>query len=122
MKRIFRDALSGKGAYAITSGLNRDGIMPRRGKSWASETFFRILRNEAYTRDALYQKTFKDDEYRQCWNTKGEQAQFLATDHHDAIISRENFAAVSALISQGQTGGIFPAEAISTRTAMPLPE
>jgi hypothetical protein len=45
---------------------------------------------------------------------KGEQAQFLATDHHDAIISREDFAAVSALISQGQTGGIFPAEAIST--------
>ncbi len=70
MKRIFRDALSDKGAYAITSGLNRDGIMPRRSKSWASETIFRILRNEAYTGDALYQKTFKDDEYRQCWNTK----------------------------------------------------
>ena len=104
VKRIFREALSGKGAYAIASGLNRDGIMTRRGKSWASVTIFRILRNEAYTGDALYQKTFKDDEYRQRWNTKGEQTQYLATDHHDAIISREDFAAVSALISQRADG------------------
>ena len=90
VKRIFREALSGKGASVIASGLNRDGIMSRQRKGWVHSTIFRILRNEVYTGDALYQKTFTDDEYRRHWNTKGEHAQFLATEHHDAIISRED--------------------------------
>lgn len=100
VKRIFREALSGKGASVIASGLNRDGIMSRQRKGWVHSTIFRILRNEVYTGDALYQKTFTDDEYRRHWNTKGEHTQFLATEHHDAIISREDFAAVETLISQ----------------------
>ncbi|WP_342664080.1 recombinase family protein [Succinimonas amylolytica] len=90
VKRIFREAVSGKGASVIASGLNRDGIMSRQRKGWVHSTIFRILRNEVYTGDALYQKTFTDDEYRRHWNTKGEHAQFLATEHHDAIISRED--------------------------------
>lgn len=104
VKRIFREVLSGRGAYAIASGLNRDGIMPRRSKSWTSGTIFRILRNEAYTGDALCQKTFTDDEYRRHRNAKGEQTQYLATEHHDAIISREDFAAAETLISQRADG------------------
>ena len=64
VKRIFREAPSGKGASFIASGLNRDGIMSRQRKGWVHSTIFRILRNEVYTGDAFYQKTFTDDEYR----------------------------------------------------------
>jgi DNA invertase Pin-like site-specific DNA recombinase len=77
VKRIFREALSGKGASVIASGLNRDGIISRQRKGWVHSTIFRILQNEVYTGDALYQKTFTDDEYRRHWNTKGEHTQFL---------------------------------------------
>ena len=100
MKPIFREALSGKGASVIAFGLNRDGIMSRQRKGWVHSTIFRILRNEVYTGDELYQKTFTDDEYRRHWNTKGEHTQFLAAEHHDAIISWEDFAAVETLNSQ----------------------
>lgn len=100
VKRIFREALSGKGASVIASGLNQDGIQPRRSKSWSQGSVYDILRNEAYVGDALYQKTFTDDEYRRHKNRRGRRAQYLATSHHDAIITREDFAAVDALISQ----------------------
>ena len=100
VKPIFREALSGKGASVIAFGLNRDGIMSRQRKGWVHSTIFRILRNEVYTGDELYQKTFTDDEYRRHWNTKGEHTQFLAAEHHDAIISWEDFAAVETLNSQ----------------------
>ena len=64
VKRIFREALSGKGSHAIATELNQDGIKPRRSKSWSQDSVYDILRNETYVRDTLNQKTFTYDEYR----------------------------------------------------------
>lgn len=39
VKRIFREALSGKGASVIASSLNRDGIISRQRKGWSTVPF-----------------------------------------------------------------------------------
>ncbi len=99
VRRIFAEALSGKGAYAIASGLTRDGIKPRKGERWNTNTIRGMLANEKYTGDVIFQKTFTDSQFNRCRNA-GQRDQFMAVNHHEAIISHEDFDAVARLVAQ----------------------
>lgn len=105
VKRIFADALSGKGAIAIAEGLNADGIHSKRGGEWSGSTIRFILGNEAYTGDLLLQKTYTDENFVRHQN-KGERDQYFIENHHEAIISHEEFdAAQKALKQRGKEKG-----------------
>lgn len=54
VKRIFSDALSGKGTTTIAKELNNDGIPSKQGKKWNQTTVKKILSNEAYIGDAIF--------------------------------------------------------------------
>jgi site-specific DNA recombinase len=99
VRRIFADALSGKGTATIASELNREQIQTKRGGRWSPSCIRGMLANEKYCGDCLYQKTWSDSAYKRHLN-HGEQEQYLQRNHHEPIISREDWEAVQKLISQ----------------------
>lgn len=99
VKRIFAETLSGKGSDAIAAGLMRDDIPARKGERWSSGTIRGILCNEKYTGDVIFQKTFTDGQFNRHRNV-GQRDQYMATEHHEAIISREDFEAAAQIVAQ----------------------
>ncbi|QGZ17350.1 serine integrase [Arthrobacter phage Powerpuff] len=47
VRRMADEVLSGASIYAVTVGLNRDGVPPRRGAKWSTTAVQRILRSNA---------------------------------------------------------------------------
>lgn len=87
VKRIFSDVLSGKGTTTIAKGLNNDGIPSKQGKKWNQTTVKKILSNEAYIGDAIFQKTYTDEYFNRHINN-GEKEMYYIQNHHEAIISK----------------------------------
>ena len=90
VKEIFAALLSGKGTHAIADDLNRRGIPTKRNGRWTATTIRGMLSNEKYVGDCLFQKTYSDSRFVR-HNNHGEQTQYMVKDHHEAIISREDF-------------------------------
>lgn len=99
VKRIFSECLSGKGGSVIAKGLNRDKIPARRGNHWSTGTVIDMLRNEKYKGDALFQKTYTDNNFNRRPN-KGEKDQFYCKNHHEPIVSKEVFSKAQKLMTQ----------------------
>lgn len=99
VKRIFADVLSGKGTQAIADELNADGITSKKNSKWTATTIRAILSNEKYTGDVIFQKTYTDENFNRHINY-GEVDQYMAQDHHEAIISHKDFDAANALVAQ----------------------
>ena len=100
VRLIYRTFLAErKGAHTIARELTRAGIRPplRPEGAWSSTMVLRILRNEKYAGDLLQKKFFTTDHltHRKLPN-HGEEAQFYLRDHHEAIVSREEFQAAQA--------------------------
>ena len=102
VKEIFAALLSGKGTHAIADDLNRRGIPTKRNGHWTATTIRGMLSNEKYVGDCLFQKTYSDSRFVR-HNNHGEQTQYMVKDHHEAIISREDFEAAHAFIHQRAT-------------------
>ena len=96
---IFEEALRGTCSAAIAKRLNEMKVPTRRKGNWTGTTIRGVLKNEKYIGDCLFQKTYSDFRFRRHKN-HGECDQFYVTDHHEAIISREDFEAVGALLQQ----------------------
>lgn len=106
VKRMFEEALNGKGTRAIARGLEQDGIPTKKGNIWSAATVNGILKNEKYTGDAIFQKTFTDKNFNRHRNY-GEQDQYLVKNHHVPIITHELFDKVQNLLEHhGQEKGI----------------
>lgn len=99
VKRIFADVLSGKGTNAIADELNAEGIVSKKNAKWTASTIRGILFNEKYTGEVVFQKTYTDENFNRHINY-GEVDQYMASDHHEAIISHEDFDAANALVAQ----------------------
>ena len=99
VRYIFAECLAGKGGHVIARDLNDKGIPTRRKREWTPGTVNAILRNEKYKGDVLFQKTFTDETFVRHINN-GEKAQYYVTEHHEAIISVEDFEAAQAMIDQ----------------------
>lgn len=103
---IFAETLFGKSSNYIAADLQKKGIPTRKGGSWTPTTIRGILANEKYVGDVLFQKTYTDARFNRHTN-RGELDQYLMQDHHEAIISREDFEAAGLLITQrGKEKGI----------------
>lgn len=99
VKRIFADVLSGKGTDTIAKELDAEGIPTKRGGKWTSSSVRGIIANEKYTGDVIFQKTYTDESFNRHTNN-GELDMYYIQDHHEAIISREDFDAAGLLIEQ----------------------
>ncbi len=99
VKRIFAEVLNGKGTETIAKELSAEEIPTKRGGKWTSTSIRGILANEKYTGDVIFQKTYTDDSFNRHTNN-GEVDKYYIADHHEAIISKEDFEAAGLLISQ----------------------
>lgn len=106
IREIFASALSGKGTGAIADDLNARAVPAKKDGKWTSATIWGIIRNEKYTGDALFQKTYTDDSFNRHKNY-GDQDQYLVQGHHEAIISHEDYEKANAALKQrGREKGI----------------
>lgn len=99
IRRIFDEYLGGKGSYAIARKLRQEGVPTIRGsKGWQDSVVKGILQNPVYEGDVLYQKTYTTEgvPFTQKHN-HGELPQYLITDNHEPIISREEAEMVRQL-------------------------
>ncbi len=99
VKHIFDSFLSGKSSSIIAKELNSEGLKGKRGGKWTASSVRMILTNEKYTGDVIFQKSYTDDNFNRRKNN-GELDQYLITDHHEAIITHEQFDLVQSLIVQ----------------------
>jgi len=112
VRRIFYALAGGKGTLVIARELNEERIptwtesykgLEAQGK-WRSNSIIAIARNEFYTGDSLYQKTFMEN-YKKCVNT-GQLDQYLNEADHPAIIDHATFEQANAMIrSHGERLG-----------------
>ena len=99
VKRIFEETLSGNGSYLIAKGLNADGIPSKKNGKWSSSTIDAIIQNEKYVGDVLFQKTYTDDKFKRHKNS-GERNMYYMEEHHEPIISREDFERAQEIVSR----------------------
>lgn len=99
VKRIFAEVLSGKGTKAIADGLNADRVPTKKGGKWTASTINGMLKNEKYTGDVIFQKSYTDSCFKRRTNN-GERDQYMIAEHHEAIISKEDFETVAALLER----------------------
>ena len=110
VRRVYRLFLEeGMGAAAIARTLTGSGVTaPQGGERWSPAMVLRLLRNEKYTGDLLQKKYRTTDHltHRKIPNDRPEE-QFCLRDHHQAVVSREQFRAVQAELARrrGLTAG-----------------
>lgn len=103
--RIYDSFLEGASPTEIAAALTEQGIPTSKGKdTWSGGTIGNILRNEKYCGDALMQKTNTIDfrTHKSVKNT--ELDKFFKEDHHAAIIPREKWNRVQALLATPRRG------------------
>jgi len=95
VKYIFNSFLDGYSTYQIANTLNEQEVESPSGKTWHQSTITRMLKNETYTGDMLYQKTISTDlkTRRRVENTT--QKKYLIENHHVAIIDKIQFERVA---------------------------
>lgn len=99
VKWMYAQVLSGVSPSQIAKKLNDKKVPTKRDGKWTGHTIIGIIRNEKYTGDVLFQKTFTDDSFTRKIN-KGEKDQFYAKDHHEALVSREDYELANKLLDR----------------------
>ncbi len=99
VRQIFADTLAGKSTHVIAKDLNERGIPSKKGSKWTPGSINAIIRNEKFTGDVIFQKTYTDSRFNRHINY-GEQDQYLCSGHHEAIVSHEVFDKAYEVMSQ----------------------
>lgn len=99
VRYIFAEILAGKSSNRIAKDLNEKRVPARKGYHWTATTVQGIVRNEKYIGDCLFQKTYKNFRFKKKVN-HGERDQFYMENHHEPIISREDFNAAKQMLHQ----------------------
>lgn len=99
VKYIFAETLKGVGTADIARKLTEWGVPTKKGGSWTGHTVNGIIRNERYIGDCLFQKTYTDSQFNRR-NNFGERNQYYVENHHEAIISREDYKAANAVVDR----------------------
>lgn len=93
---IFARYIASDSFGKIATGLEKQGILSPTGKSkWNREAISKLLSNEKYVGSVLLQKTMSFAGMQM--KNEGELAQALIKNHHEAIITAEDFELVQEL-------------------------
>ncbi len=102
VRMIFEMYLKGMSTQEIAKELTKRGIPTKNGKEkWKPTKVSYMLSNEKYIGDSQYQKTFRDTTvpFKQSKN-RGEEDMYYATNTHTAIIDKDTFEKVQALLNK----------------------
>lgn len=112
VKLIFMMYRNGCTCQEIADTLTELGCMTKKGNTvWSPGSILQILQNERHCGDVLAHKTYTPN-YLNHKSKKNMQnrPQYRKRNHHEAIISRDDFIAVQRLISNAKYGnkGLLP--------------
>ncbi len=104
VKLIFNMFLAGHSSNYIAKTLMELGRLTGRGKSkWSAVSVRNILKNERYCGDVVAQKTFtKSYITHEHEANRGQKQVYYTADHHEAIISREDYIQALLLLSSNR--------------------
>ncbi len=91
VRRIFDMYINGMGIKAIAVKLNDESIPSPTGTGWNGITVNKMLRQEKYIGDTLWQKTYSEFMGPQFQINRGQQPKYYIKNSHPAIIDRETF-------------------------------
>lgn len=118
VRRIFDSVLEGKSGGTIAKELNAKGIPTARGVQWRGSVITAMIRNETYTGVAVFQKTYKDDQFNSRVNY-GEKGMYRIEGHHEPIVSEEVFRAANfAVDNNAREKGITKSRKYTKRYAL----
>ncbi len=102
VRQIFDKYLSGYSSMEIARELNERGVPTKEGaKEWTAKQIRYMLTNERYIGDCRYQKTYSEPTVPfKSHRNHGEEDQYYAKNTHPAIVERDAFAQVQALLSK----------------------
>ena len=98
VRELYKRYESGASLRNLQDWLEENQIKSVLGESkWTTTSIKSILTNEKYCGDVLLQKTFCTDVIsKKIVKNVGQMAQYYMPDHHEAIVSREQYNAVKA--------------------------
>ena len=99
VREVYGMVLSGIGTATVAGSLNRRGIMTRDGFKWTAARVAVLISNPAYRGDRLYQRTYKDENFRQRKN-RGSLPLYYDEGCHIGIVSREVYDAAQGVVAQ----------------------
>ena len=99
VKKIFEDTLAGKSTHVIAKELNDSGVTSKKGGNWTPGSINAIIRNEKFTGEVIFQKTYTDSQFSRHTND-GELNQYLCKNHHEPIVSHEIFDKANEVLNQ----------------------
>lgn len=112
VRLIFFSYLYGYSTQKIADALTQLERYTKKGNQyWSSGSILQILTNERYCGDILARKTFTPNYLNhKSKKNRHDRNQYRHKDHHDPIISREDFFAVQKLIRNAKykNKGYFP--------------
>lgn len=83
--------------------LNSQGVPSPRKKRWVPSTVHALLSNEKYCGDVIMQKTVTVDMYaHKTIRNDGRAAMYMVRDYHPAIVSRETWERVQAILTSAR--------------------
>lgn len=112
VQRVFQEVADGKPYISVARSLNAEKITPPLRKSdgsgeakhchkWLGRHIYNIITNERYTGCVKTQKTFVADPLRHAVKrNKGSLEQHIVPEHHTAIITKELFDRVQAIVEE----------------------
>ena len=102
VRTVFKMYDEGYSLDQIKSYLEEKGVKTSNGKTqWSKENIRRMLTNEKYVGDVIYQKTFRTDCISKHTKVnRGERTKYLVSNNHPAIVDRDLFNSVQAEIAR----------------------
>lgn len=101
VRLIFKLRREGNGCRRIANYLNEHGIPSVTGGKWINSTIVRMLKNEKYCGDLVQGKKYVADPIsKKIMLNKGERNLYIVRDNHPAIVSKEEFEHVNAIVKE----------------------
>ena len=102
VRSLFQGYLNGASLTELCRYLEKQSIAPRnQGAKWNVRVVSKMLSNEKYIGDSLYQKKYRETTvpFTQHINY-GQEEQYYATGTHEEIVDKEIFASVQELLKK----------------------
>lgn len=99
VREVFSGILSGYGLEAISKALNERGVRTRKGCAWSAARIGDMVHNPVYCGDRLYQRTYKDETFKQVKNN-GEMDQYYDEGCHAGIVDSKTFEKVQEVLEK----------------------
>ena len=110
VKRMFEMSLRGIGLKEIARTLNAEGLRTRIGRPWSITVIYYMLRNEAYIGTNIFNRhNHSDGKYAKNPN----EAVIRVPNTHEAIVSKEMFEGVGAMMKERAPKVMHPRETVS---------